>query len=84
MAEQSGAPVVPIYISMSRAWIVHSWDRCLIPKPFSKIMIRWDQPKAILRDIDEKTFEDARQRIETYMLENQRRDDLCFGWKDLV
>ncbi len=47
MAEQSGAPVVPIYISMSRAWILHSWDRCLIPKPFSKIVIRWDQPKAI-------------------------------------
>lgn len=84
MAEKSGVPIVPIYISMSRAWVLHSWDRCLIPKPFSKIVIRWDQPKAIPRDIDEKTFEDARQGIETYMLENQRRDDCHFGWKDLI
>jgi hypothetical protein len=84
LAEQAGVPIVPIYVSMSRAWILHSWDGCLIPKPFSKIVIRWGQPRAIPRDIDEQTFEDARQGIETHMLENQRQDDRRFGWKDLI
>jgi lysophospholipid acyltransferase (LPLAT)-like uncharacterized protein len=84
LAEQAGVPIVPIYVTMSRAWILNSWDGCLIPKPFSKIVIRWGQPRAIPRDIDEQTFEDARQGIETHMLENQRQDDRRFGWKDLI
>lgn len=84
LAEQAGVPIVPIYVSMSSAWILNSWDGCLIPKPFSKIVIRWGQPRAIPRDIDEQTFEDARQGIETHMLENQRQDDRRFGWKDLI
>ena len=84
MAKESGVSVVPVYISMSKAWTLHSWDRCLIPKPFSKIVIRWDQPRAILRDMDEQTFEVTRQEIETHMLEYQRREDGHFGWKDLI
>ncbi|MBM4314465.1 MAG: DUF374 domain-containing protein [Deltaproteobacteria bacterium] len=84
LAEQSGVPIVPAYVSMSRAWKLNSWDGCLIPKPFSKIVIRWGQPRAITREIDEQCFEDARKDIETHMLENQRQDDLRFGWKDLI
>jgi lysophospholipid acyltransferase (LPLAT)-like uncharacterized protein len=84
MAEQSGAPVVPIYISMSRAWILHSWDRCLIPKPFSKIVIRWDRPMVIPKEMDERVFEEIRLRVQQHMLENQRHDDGRFGWKDLI
>lgn len=84
LAGQSGAPVVPVYISMSRAWVLRSWDRCLIPKPFSRIVIRWDEMMTIPGNMDERAFEDARQRIETRMRENQRQDDRRFGWGDLV
>lgn len=84
MAKQSGVPIVPVYISMSRAWILRSWDHCLIPKPFSKVLIRWDCPRAISSHIDERTFEDIRMGIEIDMLENQRRDDRWFGWRNLI
>ena len=84
LARKSGVPVVPVYISMSRAWVLKSWDRCLVPKPFSKIVIRWDVPRAVAPEMDERTFEEVRRGIEAHMLENQRADDRRFGWTDLI
>ena len=84
LAGKSGIPVVPFYISMSRAWMLRSWDRCLIPKPFSRIVVRWGEPRTVPGDMDERTFEAIRLGIEAHMLENQRRDDRRFGWTDLI
>ena len=35
MAQVSGAVILPVIVSAKKAWIVRSWDRFLIPKPFS-------------------------------------------------
>ena len=84
MAEQSRVPIIPVYVSASRAWVLRSWDRCLIPKPFSKVMIHWDQPIAVPGEMDEQAFEEFRLGVERRMLENQRRYDRCFGWENLI
>jgi lysophospholipid acyltransferase (LPLAT)-like uncharacterized protein len=84
LAKESGAPIIPVYASVSRAWILRSWDRCLIPKPFSKIIIRWDQPISVPAQLDEQSFEEIKTGLEKHMLENQRQDDSRFGWKNLI
>jgi lysophospholipid acyltransferase (LPLAT)-like uncharacterized protein len=84
LAKQSGAPVIPVYASVSRAWVLRSWDRCLVPKPFSKIVVRWGQPITVPKEMDEKAFEEMRSGIEKQMLENQRQDDSRLGWKELI
>jgi hypothetical protein len=84
LAKQSGVPIVPVYVSLSRAWVLRSWDRCLVPKPFSKIVVRFGQPIPVQKEMDEKGFEEARSKIEALMLENQRLDDGRLGWKDLI
>ena len=84
LARRSGVPVVPVYISVSRAWVLKSWDLCLVPKPFSRIVVRWDSPRDVASEMDERTFETVRSGIEAHMLENQRADDRSFGWTDLI
>jgi lysophospholipid acyltransferase (LPLAT)-like uncharacterized protein len=84
MAQQSGLPIVPIYISVNRAWVLNSWDRCLVPKPFSRITIRFGEFTTVPAEMDHETFEEARLKLERQMLENQRQDDSRFGWKDLI
>jgi len=84
LAKQSGVPIVPLYVSVSRALVLKSWDRCIVPMPFSKIVIRWDEQIAVPRDIDEQTFEEFRMKLEKRMLENQRSDDGLLGWKNLI
>jgi lysophospholipid acyltransferase (LPLAT)-like uncharacterized protein len=84
LAKQTGVPVIPVYVSLSRAWVLRSWDRCLVPKPFSKIVVRWGDPIAVPKEMDEKEFEEMRSGIEKLMLENQRQDDSRLGWKELI
>jgi lysophospholipid acyltransferase (LPLAT)-like uncharacterized protein len=80
MAQLSGVPIVPVYISVNRAWVLDSWDRFIIPKPFSTVVIRWDSPIYVPRSMDNETFEDTRKKIEQHLMENQIRDDREQGW----
>lgn len=80
MAQLSGVPIVPVYISVNRAWMLNSWDRTIIPKPFSTVVIRWDDPIYVPGQLDDETFESIRKQIEQHMKENQTRDDEKQGW----
>ena len=84
MAQSSGAPIFPFYITVDRAWVLYSWDRTLIPKPFSRIFVRWGTPFYVPEHLDETAFEATRKQFEQHMKENQTRDDQEFGWKDLL
>jgi lysophospholipid acyltransferase (LPLAT)-like uncharacterized protein len=40
LAKLTGAPVVPFYIAIEDAWVLNTWDRFMIPKPFSRTLMR--------------------------------------------
>jgi hypothetical protein len=82
MAQLSGAPVFPVYASVNRAWVLASWDRFLIPKPFSTVTIRWDEPISVPASLSTVEFEAVRRRIEERMRENQALDDRAQGWPE--
>jgi len=39
-----GVPIIGIGISASRAWYLKSWDRFMIPKPFSRVTLAYSAP----------------------------------------
>lgn len=39
LARSSGVPIVPFHLAVDRAWRLRSWDRSMIPKPFSRALI---------------------------------------------
>ncbi len=41
LASLVGADVGAFYVLPQRAWQLRSWDRFLIPKPFSRVLITW-------------------------------------------
>ncbi len=43
-AQRGGAVVVPIHAEADRAWRLHSWDRFMIPKPLTRVWIRYGRP----------------------------------------
>ena len=61
------ARVVPFYITADRAWFFNSWDRFFIPKPFSRVHLRFDSPIHLLRSSSETNFEDQRKQLEDMM-----------------
>ena len=42
LAQLVGAPWVgTFYVLPERAWVLKTWDRFLIPKPFSRVLVTW-------------------------------------------
>jgi lysophospholipid acyltransferase (LPLAT)-like uncharacterized protein len=80
MAQMSGAVILPIIVSAKKAWVIGSWDRFLIPKPFSEVTIEWGQPFAVPRDLDPDRSEEIRKEIEQSLSEGYAEADLSSGW----
>ncbi|HEX7372944.1 MAG TPA: lysophospholipid acyltransferase family protein [Thermodesulfobacteriota bacterium] len=81
LAQLSKAVIVPIYISVDRAWVARSWDRFLIPKPFSRVLVRFGEPIDVPEQMDSEAFEALRLEVEKKMIEGHAQDDLNFGWE---
>jgi hypothetical protein len=80
MAQMSGAVILPVFVSADRAWIMRSWDRFLVPKPFSKVTIEWGSPLAVPQDLDPTRNEEFRAEIERRLSEGYAQADLSSGW----
>ena len=43
-AQRTGALILPLHATARRGWRAGSWDRFLIPKPFTRVTIRYAEP----------------------------------------
>ncbi len=64
IAQSTGAEIIPIHIRYSSAWRLKTWDRFVIPKPFSRVSVIFDQPHRISPDGGDEGFEAARAALE--------------------
>ena len=63
-AQLTGRPVIPIGVGSDRAWYLNSWDRFMIPKPFSNLRIRYGKPHWVPRDASEATLKGIAGELE--------------------
>lgn len=63
-ARLTGVPVVPLGISTARRRLLNSWDRFLLPMPFSRGVFVWGDPIVIERNADEAATLAAQMQIE--------------------
>lgn len=68
MAQASGALVVPFYLSADKAWYFNSWDRFLLPKPFSRVTLHFGDMLDLTSGTGEEDFERQRVRLQEIML----------------
>jgi lysophospholipid acyltransferase (LPLAT)-like uncharacterized protein len=84
MAQVSGAVILPVIVSAKKVWIVNSWDRFMIPKPFSEVTIEWGRPFPVPRDLDPAGYEELRRQIEQSLSEGYAEADLIYGWEQAL
>ena len=46
LAAMTGQPIGSFYLLPERVWTMRSWDRFLIPKPFSRVIVSWSRTVA--------------------------------------
>lgn len=65
LAKRTGLPIVPVMWNSDRSWRISSWDRTMIPKPFSKIVFLYgDQLIYIPRDASREECEEFREELD--------------------
>jgi lysophospholipid acyltransferase (LPLAT)-like uncharacterized protein len=69
LAQSTGAPVIPVHVEVASCWRLRSWDRFMIPKPFSRVRVIFDQALAVPPVLDDDAFEIERARIESVLRE---------------
>ena len=65
-AQSSRLPIMPVVFAAKKYITLRSWDRMIIPKPFSKGVVIYGQPILVPRDGD---AEEWRVRVETTLNE---------------
>lgn len=69
LAAKSGALLVPLRVGCHRAYRFGSWDRFLLPWPFSRVVLRFGPPRTVPPLADSAALEGERQQLETTMLQ---------------
>ena len=63
-AKLTGFPIIPVSFSSSRRKIFRSWDRFLLPLPFSRGVFMYGDPIFVNRDADDRIMETKRLELE--------------------
>ena len=64
IAQQTGAMILPGAAFAQKYWEFNSWDKFKLPKPFSRIKLRYGEPFAVPADISQTQTIEACRLIE--------------------
>ena len=78
LAKETGALLVPFTFSSSKRKTLKSWDRFLIPSPFTKFVAVYGKPISVESTLSKEELEKKRQQLEDDMNELDRQADNYF------
>jgi lysophospholipid acyltransferase (LPLAT)-like uncharacterized protein len=74
LSRSTGAPMVVFHIAHRRAWVLKTWDGCMIPKPFTRALMRISGPIHVPADGDQERYhrelQSALDRVRQFAEEN--------------
>ncbi len=73
LAKNTGAPIICFHLALENAWVLDSWDATMIPKPFSRALLRVSRLIAVSSDADPPTLERIHQEMQAAL--ERVRDD---------
>jgi len=73
LAQKTNLAIVPVHLNYASYWTLKSWDRFMIPKPFSRVEVIMDEPVSVKVTSTPEEFEAERLRIEKIL--NDGRED---------
>lgn len=68
LAQKTGAPVLPMNLEYSNCWRFKSWDRFILPRPFSTVRVIVGQPQHVRSTTTTDAFEAERLRLQIAMM----------------
>jgi lysophospholipid acyltransferase (LPLAT)-like uncharacterized protein len=57
LARSSGVPLTMFHAAVDKAWVLNTWDRLMIPRPFSRVLVRFGKLIPVPADANEQDVE---------------------------
>lgn len=74
LASMSGLPIVPIRIRYSKCWRAKSWDRFIVPLPFSRVEMELAEPICVPKELSDEEQREWCTRLEATLGNNDEED----------
>ncbi len=68
VAQVTGLPIIPVATGSTAAWWMSSWDRFMLPKPFSRVNVEYGAPHVIPRRATEDELLSRAAALESDLL----------------
>jgi hypothetical protein len=63
LAQMTGAPIGCFHLEPEHAWTMRSWDRFLVPRPFTRIVVSWGPWTRLPSNLSPEEFEPKREEL---------------------
>jgi lysophospholipid acyltransferase (LPLAT)-like uncharacterized protein len=63
LAQITGAPIGAFHLEPERTWRMKSWDRFLVPKPFTRIAVSWARSVQVPSEMTQEEFDLKREEL---------------------
>jgi lysophospholipid acyltransferase (LPLAT)-like uncharacterized protein len=81
LSRMTGVRVVPFYIAVEKHWTLHSWDRMMVPKPFSRAHVRAGAAIHVPQGADQQTFDRCQAELQAALERVRDYAEAKFGRK---
>ena len=83
LAQMTGEPIGSFYLLPERAWVMNSWDRFMVPKPFSRVAVSWAREVRVAReDASPEDLETKRQELNDALERARTQAERYFAKQD--
>jgi len=83
IARATQSPIIPITCSCDNPIIFSSWDKFLLPKPFSTVLMSYGEPIAVPKRANEEEMEEIRNNLKKSLMDLRADADkmMMRNWK---
>jgi len=65
LSRASAVPMAAFYVAVSEAWVLNTWDALVIPKPFSKALVRFSAKMRVPGEADDEKMAEFHRQLQT-------------------
>jgi lysophospholipid acyltransferase (LPLAT)-like uncharacterized protein len=79
LAQKTGCPIIPASFSARKIKVFNSWDRFVVPYPFTRASLVYGEPVYVPMNADKRALEDCRLMLEAELRRITFSHDRYFG-----
>ncbi|HEX3822220.1 MAG TPA: lysophospholipid acyltransferase family protein [Candidatus Sulfotelmatobacter sp.] len=64
LARSSGVPLTMFHAAIDKAWVVNTWDKLMIPVPFSRVLVRFGKLISVPKNATDGDLEGYTQQLQ--------------------